>query len=461
MNQKTIICILIVIFLLFLIFRVNKEHFNIVGSQLNGTDKVCDKIKEYLDNSTSEKQQVGVIYSKYLKTVLPYEKDRTNCTDGNYYDFSELTLPKKHNIDNFYMIFLPHDQFNKQFNLSMYFKPKRTGKEYLMNYSSSNGEVLFSVGVNELGQLFYKQGNDEEKIFDENLNLLDDRFYFIEINASDKVTLFFENLTKELPAINVADEDCPILILGRKNNNQEERVDSFNGVIGSIRVSPAKPESEIGKYYKAEDNLLIYDTPSGITPGACKKDCEDKTKNPIYCDRLCEGCLDPTRCLWLDISDKEKQNEIDRIKNLQPPVVTAFPGDGEVSLLWTKQPNVDRYIIEVKGTYSSTDSRIVYFSASNCNGMECKHTITDLTNGEYYNFTVKAQTGSVVSEKCSEVISIAPNGIKSNHTLHNSLVETDESLIGDIKPLHADLDVCKNDKFKLRNTNLLDNYSLN
>ena len=463
MMIKLINLILIFISILLVVNMIIRpiEKFNISTDVLGDSKNICEKMKEFLEKNNSQKDQVGIIRSKFLPTVVPYEKDLNHCTDGNYYDFSELTLPTKHDIDNFYMIFLP-EEFNKTFNISFYFKPKRQNKEYILNYSKTDGSVLAQIGVNELGQLFYSfNGDGQELIFDNSLELFDDRFYYLELDVNaEKSRIFFENLEVEKPSVELEEADCPVLIIGRKNNNLKEQLNSFDGIVGSIRVRPN--QDTLGKYYKATDDVLIYDTPKGITQNACKQDCISKTKNDIYCDRLCEGCIDPKDCLWLELSEEEKNSKKENNENIEPPKLSAISGDGKVTLIWAKnQEQVDNYIIEVNGTYSNIDKRVINFSANQCRGTECRVIIDNLINGEYYNISVKSQVGSQTSEKCSNVLSIAPNGIKMDATIHDALIDTDEALLANLNTVQSKMNVCENKQLKLNNKSLLDNYSLN
>ena len=155
------------------------------------------------------------------------------------------------------------------------------------------------------------------------------------------------------------------------------------------------------------------------------------------------------------------------MKNLIPPKVNAIPGDKKNnSSIWSSKPNIDNYIIDIKETYSDVnqtnkkDPRIIIFNVSDCNGTQCTFPIEDLENGTYYNITLKAQTGDLISSQCSNVLSIAPNGIRTDASIHAALIETDESLKNSKVPMDAQIDLCQNENFKLNNKSLLDNYSL-
>lgn len=463
MEQKIITLILsfIVLILIIVCFQNNLESFDDDFLKTKNIKNICDNMKKRIKDNT----HVGVIKPKALKKVAHSFKEHNMCTDGNYYNFGSNNFTSKYpEIDNFYMIFLPVNLQNN-FILGLYFKPN-FDSEYIFNYSKTNGELIFAFGIDSNRRLFYKLGSHRiQKTFDDSIILKEDRFYFLEIKfTKENLNIFFENLTKNIKHNISLEDTCPVIILGRKNNYIKDKEENFSGTLGSIRVRNA--DKELGIFYRESNNLTSYDTPRGVTLQSCKQECVSKTDNNVYCDRLCEGCIDPENCLWLHASKEEEEEYEQKMKNLIPPKVNAIPGDKKITLIWSSKPNIDNYIIDIKETYSDVnqtnkkDPRIIIFNVSDCNGTQCTFPIEDLENGTYYNITLKAQTGDLISSQCSNVLSIAPNGIRTDASIHSALIETDESLKNSKVPMDAQIDLCQNENFKLNNKSLLDNYSL-
>ena len=248
--------------------------------------------------------------------------------------------------------------------------------------------------------------------------------YTIVLGFNDtSLNIYMDGEKRELKNTKIYDHKNNIIFGGLKRSNK--LLNPIHALIGNINIyrGVIAPEKIVGT-----GDICAF-IPGGQSKAKCINACPC---GKAYCEKICNECIDYTKCKWVKKPVKEPVGNIPDPIEPSPPKIKCYAGDSKIELRFKKPHDgnspINSFLVIVKKSYKNDGFvKLATIDISSCGKNSCHYELHGLDNQEFYDVMVRS-INSVGMSRFSNVETLAPDGEMASKQISSALVETDEEI---------------------------------